>query len=376
MTYCDACGHQLGVGRFCTSCGRPTPAADAAVGGSLLGDPDSTSQRLPRIFVSADTGGSPAVDTGPHAAARGLDAGVDGSWFSGSPVTAPDAATGARFPLYADEVGAVPAHGRPTFPSAPSSAPSSAVPTAGAPSGGAPGGAGATGRPQRRHGRFLPALVVTLALLLVAAIVGATLLVTGGADERETAGGGGAAGDGVSAPDGGGAGGDGIRVDDPRPLADSARAQATRTADDGNDVAGGRVSYGAENVLDGDPATTWRVGGDGTGESLEFTFDEPVVITSVGMINGYAKVDRRSDGTPVDWYAQNRVVLEARWTFSDGSVVDQDLTRTAQMQRLEIPARETTSVTLRIVDVSEPGGRDNTPISEVELAGAPVSEVG
>lgn len=392
MSYCHGCGHQLGTGRFCTGCGRPVTAPAEGVGGPVLGDPDSTAQRLPRIIVPSDTGGGRAITTGGQRAVGtgghavldgpGPDAagGVDRSWFSGTAVTAPDAATGARFPLYADEVDAVAAEGHATSWTTRAATPAAAPAPAASYDDPAPH---PPDRPRRR--RFLPALVVALALLLVVAIVGGALLLTGGTDDRETAGGTGTSEDrGDTGDDTGGdtdgagdpgTGGDAVEVADPRLLDGLAQVEASATGRPGADVAGDPVAYDAANVLDGDPSTAWRIEGDGTGTTLTFTFDEPVAITSVGMINGYAKTDRGADGTIEDWYAQNRVVTEARWDLGDGDVVEQDLGRDTQAQRIDVATVVTRTITLTIAGVSDAAGRDNTPISEVELFGAVVSEL-
>ncbi|WP_447646325.1 NADase-type glycan-binding domain-containing protein [Nocardioides zeae] len=227
---------------------------------------------------------------------------------------------------------------------------------------------------------------MVLAVLLVGVVLGGTLLLSddddgepGPAPEAGDAGGSGGSGAGGSgdeaAPDAEEAAPD-LDVPEPRPLTDLATASASRTAPAGTSLDGSRVEYGAENLVDGDTSTTWRVEGDGTGEVLTFAFDEEVAVTTVGLVNGYDKVDTAPDGGEVDWYARNRHVTQVRWTFDDGRVLEQDLADDRAMQTVTIPAARTSTVQLEIVAVSGHGGADRTPISEVELDGAPVAELG
>lgn len=99
-----------------------------------------------------------------------------------------------------------------------------------------------------------------------------------------------------------------------------ATARATCTADPSTDSAGNRVTFEASNVLDADPDTAWRCEGDATGEELTLTFDEPVTISSLSLIPGYAKVDP-TDGTNRFW--ENRTMTQVRWSFDDGTSIQQ-----------------------------------------------------
>jgi hypothetical protein len=108
-------------------------------------------------------------------------------------------------------------------------------------------------------------------------------------------------------------------------------ASAPATARPSTDRLGNRVTFGAGNVLDGDPHTCWRMAGDGSGRALTFRFDAPVVVTAVGLVNGYAKVDGRDD-----WYAANRRVLAVEWLFDDGTTVTQDLDEVRDLQTIAV----------------------------------------
>ena len=134
------------------------------------------------------------------------------------------------------------------------------------------------------------------------------------------------------------------------------------------------MTFVAAHLLDGVPQTCWRMPGDGTGESITFSFDEPVEMTEVGLINGYAKTASDASGS-YDWYAGNRRTLEVEWTFDDGTMVSQDLRQTRAMQTVTLQDGVVTEqVTMRLIEVSPPGtgpaSRDYTAISEVTLRGA------
>lgn len=155
-------------------------------------------------------------------------------------------------------------------------------------------------------------------------------------------------------------------------LTADAEADAPATASPATDVSGQTVTFEAANMLDGDPATAWRMPGDGTGVTLRFELGEPATLTEVGLVNGYAKTGRSGDRT-FDWYAGNRRILEVEWSFGDGTTVRQSLRQTRELQTVEVPDVTTSTVELRLLRVSAPGsgpaGRDNTPVSEVSLVG-------
>ncbi|HEU0040925.1 MAG TPA: hypothetical protein VFQ15_01110 [Jiangellaceae bacterium] len=150
-------------------------------------------------------------------------------------------------------------------------------------------------------------------------------------------------------------------------LAAEAVIEVPGTAPDSSDNAGNPVSYSATNLVDGDPTTAWRMRGDASGAELILTWPDARTITDVGLINGYAKLDAVGDD---DRYGQNRRVLGVTWVFDDGTQVTQQLAEVQDMQRLTLEAPVTTSsVRLRLDDVSRPGGRDYTALSELTVSG-------
>ncbi len=315
MSVCTQCGHELGVGRFCVNCGRPIDAASAA--------------------------DAPPVD----------------DWRTGTaerPVVR--AGSEPRYPLYADE-----AHVTTT---------------------------GSHRRVDHRPGRrpaWLPWLV-TAVLLVVFAGAGVWLLVSGGDDNPATTATDDRSSEASSTPTTEPAEPTPSETErpsdepteepagDPEEVARQATVTVPATAPPNQDVDGNQVRYEGRNMLDGVPETCWRMPGDGSGESLLLELAEPTTLTSVGLVNGYAKTARDGD-TSLDWYAGNRRVLAVEWVFDDGTVVSQDFEESRSLQSIEIDPVTTQTVEVRLVTVSPPGegnsARNYTAISEVSLLGSP-----
>ncbi|WP_244927561.1 discoidin domain-containing protein [Nocardioides sp. W7] len=329
MTTCTRCGHQFEVGRFCTNCG-------AAV------DPDVLRVPGPGPTDTAERPAVPPVEPPPP------------------PPPLPPAPTSARFPLFADEVGERTDAAR-TPPPPPLSS-----------------GHRAEGR---RSGWLVG--VAVAAVLVVVALVGVSLLLAGNGDDepdRADDQAGAASSPPPSEPAGESTGPTGATeptaaTGEPADVAGAASAEVPATSPPGTDVDGARIRYDAAKMLDGDPGTCWRMTGDGTGEEIVLTLAEPTTVTELGLVNGYAKTARDGRNRPLDWYAGNRRVLKAEWVLDDGTTVPQDLRETRDLQTVPIDPVETTTVVLRLVEVSEPGRgraeRDNTAVSEVTVVGTP-----
>jgi hypothetical protein len=149
--------------------------------------------------------------------------------------------------------------------------------------------------------------------------------------------------------------------------ADVVNASATCVASPGVDGGGNPVTYRAGNILDDVPSTAWRCDGDGRGVRLSLRLGAPTTIVAVAMIPGYAKTDPYDH---IDRYAENRRISRVRWTFGDGSWIEQTLStdpKSRTLQTLRIPEVTSNRVTLEILD-SVPGSRDTVAISAVELA--------
>jgi hypothetical protein len=120
------------------------------------------------------------------------------------------------------------------------------------------------------------------------------------------------------------------------------------------------------NTIDGDLTTAWRTEGDGIGETLTYRFaDDPVYVTRVGLVPGWANVDP-VDGT--DRFTENRRVLRVRWTFDDGRSVVQELSEDPTLQMVGFPPVRSSSVRVEILETTD-GVRDFTPVSEVAVEG-------
>lgn len=153
----------------------------------------------------------------------------------------------------------------------------------------------------------------------------------------------------------------------PVEVAAQAEVEVPGTAPDGLDSGGNEVTYDADHLVDGDPSTAWRVEGDATDEEIVLTLPEARTITEVGIVNGYAKVDEESGDRR---YGQNRRVLAATWIFDDGTEASYELEETVEPQTFTLDSPVTTAtVRLRLDEVSDPGGRDFTAISELSLLG-------
>lgn len=346
MSVCTRCGHELdptSVGRFCTNCGHPI--------GAPAEEPDWRTGTAERPAVAAtgpdDTAVVPVTPAAPP-----------------SPHTAP--LEPARFPLYADEVDgpAGPVDTGPPLPP-PLPLPEELAPEPVEPT-------------SHRRTPWWPWLVVA-AVLVVVAVLGVRLLLGGGGDDaapaaEETRQSGNGPGSKPTKeptseptkekkPDKAGSGKTGD-------VAPSARIEVPATAPPNQDVSGDTVTYEAGNMVDGRADTCWRMPGDGTGSTITFTLQQETEVEAVGMINGYAKTAGN-----LDWYAGNRRILAATWEFDDGTVIEQDLTETRDLQTLQVDPVTTKSVRLTLTEVSKPGSgpesRNYTAISQVRLVGTP-----
>lgn len=153
-----------------------------------------------------------------------------------------------------------------------------------------------------------------------------------------------------------------------RNLAAGATFAVPATAEPTTDFDSTLVAYEASQMGDGNPSTTWRMGGDATGQTVTITLAQPGVVSRVGLVNGYSK-----QVANVNWYPNNRRILAVTWTFDDGSTIDQTFAERPGLQRVKVPPVETSTVGITITSVTPPGsgnlGRDYTAISEVTVIG-------
>lgn len=357
MRFCSSCGHELGVGRFCTNCGQPIDR--------------SASAPVPQVPLAPPL--PDASETAERRAARRDAAMAPGP--ARTPPSADDTPVPPRFPMYADEVEPDD-WGSTATDLPPVSAELTGAPTH--PVRLAEGGLlDRFGRvDDERTPRPAPAVHditpdddppsrwrLWLTVLLLVVVVAAVLVWVSTRDD-DTDGGPSTATDPTGAATA-------------ASLTADVAVEVPGTAGPSRETDGGKATFVATNMLDGDPSTAWRVAGDARGKEVTFTFPEEVTISQVGLVNGYAKTARGKDGKRFDWYHGNRTIQKVAWVFDDKTLLSQDLTRNRAMQTLDVDDITTLTLTLRLVEVSAPGTgrarRDFTAISDVTLAGTPAS---
>jgi hypothetical protein len=118
--------------------------------------------------------------------------------------------------------------------------------------------------------------------------------------------------------------------------------------------------YSAYNLIDEDPKTAWvPVGKDGgIGEWVEISFDDPVSINAITLINGYAKSDIA--------FSNNNRVKKATLEFSDGSRKEIFLQDTAKPQTFRI-GKKTITIRLYIDEIYKGAKYDDTCLSGIEI---------
>lgn len=151
------------------------------------------------------------------------------------------------------------------------------------------------------------------------------------------------------------------------PVRTTASSSSPPAEDCGGTVA---VTYDPENVLDGAPTTAWQVAGDGTGHTITFDLGASTLVEQVGLTPGYDKVQPCEDR--VDRFFQNFRVSRVRWSFDDGSTVDQALDisdRSLQVTDVDATTRQ---VRMEIVSTVPGNSSDgDTAISEIQVLGVP-----
>ncbi len=344
MSSCTACGHQLGVGRFCTNCGSPVDSST----------PDGTPVSTPvtdgdwRTDTAERKLGPPLVPSDPR-----------------TPPAATAPPPPPRYPLFADEVDGW----TPSEPLTPASG-EAALATSDPPAlldwdhhYDDDAHLDYTDDDDERR-TALPWVLATLAVVALLVAGWWFLARDDGSDAARDGGGGDQSAEATQT--------ESAKGDE---VAGRATAKAPKTAAPNQDVNGDQVSYDASNMLDGVPETAWRAPGDASGMALTFKLREPTELHQVGLINGYAKTSTDDRGRTFDWYLGNRRVEAVVWVFDDGTKVRQPLTEGREMQTLAIDPVTTSRVVLRLVQVSAPGdgtaARDFTAVSEVSLVGIP-----
>ncbi len=131
----------------------------------------------------------------------------------------------------------------------------------------------------------------------------------------------------------------------------------------GQDGQGRPVSYGFANLIDGDPATAWRTPGN-SNVWLQFRYTEPVLVSSIALIPGYAKLDPSG----ANRFTENRRIIKARIIFANNQSIEATFRDAPEMQRVPLPQPiATTFVRIEVLETTESGGRDFTAVSELVI---------
>ena len=119
--------------------------------------------------------------------------------------------------------------------------------------------------------------------------------------------------------------------------------------------------YDAAFAKDGDTRTAWSEGvaGAGVGESLEFSFDSPVFLSSVELVNGYAKSRRL--------YRRNGRISQVRVVTDRGSRLSALRDGQTDFQSAELRTGMTDFVRIVIDGVFGGERYEDTLISEVRF---------
>jgi hypothetical protein len=145
--------------------------------------------------------------------------------------------------------------------------------------------------------------------------------------------------------------------------------EASRPTAPYTNVCGEAFPFDASFLQDGDFSTAWRVKGDGVGRQIRLRLAAPTLITEVGMVPGWDKIDGCDGG---DLFRQHRTVAKVRWIFDGGQVVEQELSPERTLQVLPVSVT-TRNVIMQIMATNAPDGIDMMAISEVRLGGTPTA---
>jgi hypothetical protein len=152
-------------------------------------------------------------------------------------------------------------------------------------------------------------------------------------------------------------------------LARGATVTADRTGDPGRDAAGRTITYEAQNMVDDDLETAWRASGYYSGESVTITLPARAEIRTVGLTNGYTKVDPTSGE---DRYEAGRRIQSVTWKIEGGPSFNQDLEDgVREIQYMDIDPVQAQTIELRINQTTTPGQftDDYTAITELFVGG-------
>ena len=129
------------------------------------------------------------------------------------------------------------------------------------------------------------------------------------------------------------------------------------------------VSYAPSNLVDDRPETAWRCDRDEVlNGSVTIDLRTPTRVTQLSLFGGYDKIDPFNE---VDRYIQNHRVVQARWTFDDGSSVVGSYADVRRLQSIDVDV-VTSTITLQVEDYWPSSGtlaRDMIAFSEIDVWG-------
>lgn len=327
---CPRCGRRVGAAPFCTHCGQALLGREEAQGTAGTGGPGASAT----AGASGTAGGAGeahrgAADLEPPARQGGT--GVD------VPPVAPQVVACVR----CGGVNAVSRErcGRCGTPlSTAATAPAEPADD----EAGAPHAAAASAEAQTAEPPAMPGMIVilTVVLLAVTAAVALTLLSARGYGPFA----------GPDAPEPAVAGASAVEV---AGVIVSSMLEAE-----------GATTYGADNLVDGDPATAWNEAepGDGVGEWVDVTLAEPTVVTSVVVWNGY------QDG---DFFARHNRVRRLQLTLGERTFAVRLLDRRGP-QAITLPEPVAAErIRLRVAGTFPGTVYNDTALSELAVRGVP-----
>lgn len=104
------------------------------------------------------------------------------------------------------------------------------------------------------------------------------------------------------------------------------------------------ITYSARNTLDSNRNSAWNADGPGIGEQLHYEFAQPVKVTQIGLVNGYAK-----DQTTFTRNARLRQVT----LITDEKTLSRRLKDTLRWQAITEDFGVTSSLTIEIESIYE-----------------------
>ncbi|MFK7919004.1 MAG: protein kinase [Ilumatobacter sp.] len=127
---------------------------------------------------------------------------------------------------------------------------------------------------------------------------------------------------------------------------------------------GSELVLSAADMVDGDRSTSWLVPGDGAGVVIQLDLGSAEAVASVGLVPGFSGIDPVNGA---ERFGAVRRIATVRWTFDDGSTVEQSFVDLDDLQRMAIEPTSTRTIRLEVLSTTEPGTLDFTAISELGI---------